>query len=163
MVTEREVERRTSWRRRIVASLLVGFAAVAEPLAQTRRKPTSYELFGQRYYILGSAAGFSQRGIASWYGGSFHGNPTANGEIYDMHAMTAAHKTLPLPTDVEVKNLRNGKTVVVRVNDRGPFLGDRIIDLSYAAAQALDLVGPGTGLVEVRALPRTTELASSRP
>ena len=104
----------------------------------------------------------SKKGIASWYGGSFHGNPTASGEIYDMNAMTAAHKTLPIPTDVEVKNLRNGKTIVVRVNDRGPFFDDRIIDLSYAAAQALDIVGPGTGLVEVRALPAKTELASNR-
>lgn len=145
-------------RTRLVASLVVVLAAITEPLAQTtaqtRRAPTSYELFGQRYYILRSADGFSQRGIASWYGGKFHGNPTASGEIYDMHAMTAAHKTLPLRTDVEVTNLRNGRSVVVRVNDRGPFLDDRIIDLSYAAAEALDLVGSGTGLVEVRALPR---------
>ena len=143
-----------SGRTRLVASLVVVVAAITQSLGQTPRAPSSYELFGQRYYILRSADGFSQRGIASWYGGKFHGNPTASGEIYDMHAMTAAHKTLPIPTDVQVTNLRNGKSVVVRVNDRGPFLDDRIIDLSYAAAQALDLVGSGTGMVEVRALPR---------
>jgi rare lipoprotein A len=157
MATNHEIERGTRWRHRMALSLLVGLATIAEPLAQSptrtaRRTPTSYELFGQRYHILRSADGFSQRGIASWYGGSFHGNPTASGEIYDMHAMTAAHKTLPIPTDVEVTNLRNGKTVVVRVNDRGPFLDDRIIDLSFAAAEALDLVGPGTGMVQVRAI-----------
>jgi rare lipoprotein A len=98
-----------------------------------------------------SSAGYQERGVASWYGKKFHGNLTSNREVYDMYEMTAAHKTLPLPTYVQVRNLRNNKTVVVRVNDRGPFVDNRIIDLSYAAALKLDLIGDGTGLVEVTA------------
>jgi len=120
----------------------------------------SYVVFGKRYYILGSSAGFRETGIASWYGPKFHGRPTANGETYDMHQMTAAHKSLPLPTYVRVSNPANNRSIVVRVNDRGPFVGERIIDLSHAAAQALDLIGPGTGLVEVVAL---TESAAGLP
>jgi rare lipoprotein A (peptidoglycan hydrolase) len=111
---------------------------------------TNYEVFGQRYHILDSAEGYVERGVASWYGAKFHGNVTASGERFDMYALTAAHRTLPIPTDVEVTNLRNGKSIVVRINDRGPFVDRRIIDLSYAAGQALGLVGAGTGLVEVR-------------
>jgi rare lipoprotein A len=99
-----------------------------------------------------SAAGYRERGIASWYGTKFHGRRTSSGERYDMYRMTAAHKALPLPTYVEVRNLRNGRTAVLRVNDRGPFHDGRLIDLSYAAALKLDIVGTGTGLVEVRAL-----------
>ncbi len=114
--------------------------------------PSSYVVFGKRYHVLDSAAGFRQRGIASWYGPDFHGKRTSSGERYDMHAMTAAHKTLPIPVMVRVKNLDNGKTVVVKVNDRGPFVDDRIIDLSYAAAQKLDMIGPGTARVEITAL-----------
>ena len=112
----------------------------------------SYVVFGRRYFTMDSSTGFVEKGIASWYGRKFHGRPTASGEIYDMHAMTAAHKSLPLPTWVRVRNLDNGKSIVVKVNDRGPFVGDRIIDLSYAAAQHLDMVGPGTARVEVVAL-----------
>lgn len=112
----------------------------------------TYEVFGKRYYVLNSSKGFKQQGIASWYGKKFHGRKTSSGEIYDMYAMTAAHKTLPLPTYVEVKNLKNGKKAVVRVNDRGPFHDNRIIDLSYTAALKLDLAQTGTGLVEVRAI-----------
>ncbi|HEX9902019.1 MAG TPA: septal ring lytic transglycosylase RlpA family protein [Acidobacteriota bacterium] len=85
-----------------------------------------------------------QSGIASWYGQEFHGRPTSNGEIYNMHELTAAHRTLPFGTVVEITNLLNGRTVTVRINDRGPFVGDRIIDLSYAAARMLDMVVPGT-------------------
>ena len=129
-------------------------APIAEPAAIAPRRAISYEVFGQRYEVLGSADGYRERGVASWYGPRFHGNPTASGEIYDMHALTAAHKTLPIPTDVEVKCLRTGKSIVVRVNDRGPFLDDRIIDLSYAAAQALGMVDAGIVPVEVRALGR---------
>ncbi len=114
--------------------------------------PSSYVVLGKRYYVLDSAAGFRQRGIASWYGPDFHGKNTSSGERYNMHAMTAAHKTLPIPVMVRVKNLDNGKSVVVKVNDRGPFVDDRIIDLSYAAAQKLDMVGPGTARVEITAL-----------
>lgn len=119
--------------------------------------PSSYVVFGKRYYVLDSAHGFVQRGMASWYGKKFHGRKTSSGEIYNMNAMTAAHKTLPLPTYVRVKNIANGKAVVVKVNDRGPFVGDRIIDLSYAAAQKLDVVGPGTATVEVSVVNSATD------
>jgi len=111
--------------------------------------PSSYVVFGRRYYVMDSAHGFVQRGIASWYGTKFHGRKTSSGEVYNMHAMTAAHKTLPLPTYVRVENLSNGRSAVVKVNDRGPFVGDRIIDLSYAAAQKLGVAGPGTAEVEI--------------
>lgn len=114
--------------------------------------PASYVVHGKRYYVMDSAEGYVERGIASWYGPKFHGRKTSSGEVYDMHAMTAAHKTLPLPTYVRVTNLENGRSVVVKVNDRGPFVRNRIIDLSYAAAKALDIVRKGTGLVEIRAL-----------
>lgn len=114
--------------------------------------PPSYVVFGKRYFTRNSSVGFRQRGIASWYGRKFHGRRTSSGEIYDMFKMTAAHKELPLPTYVQVKNLENGRRVIVRVNDRGPFHGDRIIDLSYAAARKLDMIGKGTGYVEVHAL-----------
>lgn len=125
--------------------------------------PPFYEVFGRRYYVLDSAENFVERGIASWYGPDFHKQRTSSGETYDMYAMTAAHKTLPLPTWVEVTNLENGRSVVVKVNDRGPFVGDRIIDLSYAAAQALDMVRAGTARVEVRAIdpPSATLVAST--
>jgi rare lipoprotein A len=122
------------------------------PERSARGNPPFYEVLGRRYYVLDSAENFVERGIASWYGPDFHRLPTSSGEIYDMHAMTAAHKTLPLPTWVEVTNLENDRKVIVKVNDRGPFVGDRIIDLSYAAAQALDMVRAGTARVEVRAL-----------
>jgi len=111
-----------------------------------------YEVFGQRYVVMESASGYSERGVASWYGEKFHGRLTSNREPYDMYAMTAAHKTLPLPTYVRVRNLRNNKSVIVRVNDRGPFVSNRIIDLSYAAASTLDMVKDGTSLVEVTAI-----------
>lgn len=111
-----------------------------------------YEVLGKRYTVMPSANGYKERGVASWYGDKFHGNLTSNREVYDMHAMTAAHKTLPLPTYVRVRNLSNGKSVIVRVNDRGPFVHNRIIDLSYSAAQKLDMVGSGTSLVEVEAI-----------
>lgn len=119
--------------------------------------PDSYEVFGKRYYVLESSAGFRERGIASWYGTKFHGRRTSSGETYDMYKMTAAHKTLPLPTYVEVTNLDNNRKVIVRVNDRGPFHDGRIIDLSYTAATKLGIVKKGTGNVEVRAI--TTNIA----
>lgn len=125
-------------------------------------KTRPYEVLGQRYVPLLSAEGYVERGVASWYGPNFDGRPTANGEVFDMHAMTAAHKTLPLPTYAQVTNLRNGRQITVRINDRGPFIDNRLIDLSYAAAQALDMVGPGTTLVEVRALP-SVAVASVEP
>jgi rare lipoprotein A len=114
--------------------------------------PASYQVGFQRYYVLNDNAGYVERGIASWYGTKFHGKRTSSGVPYDMYAMTAAHKTLPLPTYAEVTNLRNGRTVVVKINDRGPFKDNRLIDLSYAAAVKLGIAAEGTGLVEVRAI-----------
>jgi len=123
----------------------------AEPRSRSGNPPF-YAVDGRRYFVLGSSAGYLERGVASWYGPDFHGGRTANGDKYDMHAMTAAHKTLPLPCHVRVTNLSNGRSVVVRVNDRGPFVANRIIDLSYAAATKLDIVRQGTALVEVQAV-----------
>jgi rare lipoprotein A len=114
--------------------------------------PSSYTVLGKTYYVLRNARGFRQRGIASWYGMKFHGRRTSSGERYDMYAMTAAHKTLPLPTWVRVTNLENGRSVVVKVNDRGPFHEGRIIDLSYAAAAKLGVLAKGTAPVEIVAL-----------
>ena len=120
--------------------------------------PPPYQINGKWYQPKKSARDFRERGIASWYGREFHGQKTSSGQTYDMHAMTGAHKTLPLGTYVSVHNLRNGKKVVVRINDRGPFVRGRVIDLSYGAAKEIGLVGPGTAPVEVVALgvPRET-------
>ncbi len=122
-------------------------------LPSRRGNPRSYVVFGKRYHTLESSHGYRAHGIASWYGTKFHGRSTSSGEPYDMYAMTAAHKTLPIPSYVRVTNRRNGQSAVVRVNDRGPFHGGRIIDLSYSAATKLGLVGHGTAPVEVEALP----------
>jgi rare lipoprotein A len=111
-----------------------------------------YEVLNKTYTVMPSSAGYQERGVASWYGKKFHGNLTSNREVYDMYEMTAAHKTLPLPTYVRVRNLRNNKSIVVRVNDRGPFVHNRIIDLSYTAALKLDMIRDGTSLVEVTAI-----------
>jgi rare lipoprotein A len=118
--------------------------------------PPFYDVFGKRYYVLSSSVGYWERGVASWYGPGFHTVRTSTGEPYDMYGMTAAHKTLPLPAYVRVTNLQNGRSIVVRVNDRGPFVGNRIIDLSYTAAAKLDMLRNGTALVEVRALDPST-------
>jgi rare lipoprotein A len=131
--------------------------AIADPVprAEPRSRkgnPPFYEVFGKRYFVLPDAAGYVERGVASWYGPGFHKASTANGERYVMYAMTAAHKTLPLPAYVLVTNLRNGRSVTVRINDRGPFKDTRIIDLSYTAAMKLDMVRDGTAFVEVRTL-----------
>jgi rare lipoprotein A len=120
--------------------------------------PPFYDVFGKRYYVLSSSVGYWERGVASWYGPGFHKVRTSTGEPYDMYGMTAAHKTLPLPAYVRVTNLQNGRSIVVRVNDRGPFVGNRIIDLSYTAAAKLDMLRNGTALVEVRALDPSTPL-----
>ncbi len=112
--------------------------------------PDEYEVFGQRYRVMESADGFRERGIASWYGSKFHGRRTSSGEPYDMYAMTAAHKHLPLPTWVAVRHLGNNREIVVKVNDRGPFAANRIIDLSYAAAAKLGMLERGTAPVEIR-------------
>jgi rare lipoprotein A len=126
--------------------------------------PPHYEVAGRRYQVLASSAGYVERGIASWYGSKFQGHRTSSGELYDMNAMTAAHPTLPIPTYVQVTNLRNGRKVIVKVNDRGPFLRNRLIDLSYVAAVKLGITAEGTGLVEVRAIdpavPQTEAVAS---
>jgi len=122
-----------------------------EPRAKYGNGPV-YEVLGKRYTVMPDATGYRERGVASWYGEKFHGNLTSNREIYNMYAMTAAHKSLPLPSYVRVRNLSNGRTIIVRVNDRGPFVHNRIIDLSYAAATKLDMVGSGTALVEVEAI-----------
>jgi rare lipoprotein A len=114
--------------------------------------PPFYDVMGKRYFVLSSSVGYVERGVASWYGPGFHKVRTSTGETYDMYAMTAAHKTLPLPAYVRVTNLQNGRSIVVRVNDRGPFVGNRIIDLSYTAASKLDMLRNGTAMVEVRSL-----------
>jgi len=114
--------------------------------------PKSYQVLGRRYQVMKNGDGHVERGIASWYGTKFHGRRTSSGEPYDMYAMTAAHKTLPLPSYVQVRNLDNGRSTVVKVNDRGPFHDNRIIDLSYAAATKLGILGKGTGLVEIRVI-----------
>jgi rare lipoprotein A len=130
---------------------------IPEPVPQAEPRsakgnPRFYDVLGKRYFVLATADGYAERGIASWYGPGFHAATTSNGERYDMYAMTAAHKTLPLPSYVQVTNLRNGRSVVVRVNDRGPFKDGRIIDVSYAAASKLGMLRDGTTFVEVRAL-----------
>ena len=114
--------------------------------------PASYMVYGKRYHTLSSSKDYKEQGMASWYGTKFHGKRTSSGEPYDLYGMTAAHKTLPLPTYVEVTNLRNERSVIVKVNDRGPFHDDRLIDLSYTAAVKLGIVGHGTGHVEVAAI-----------
>lgn len=121
---------------------------------------STYEVWGKQYHVMPSSIGFTQQGLASWYGEKFHGHLTSNGETYDMYAMTAAHKNLPLPTFARVTNLENGKVVIVRVNDRGPFHGDRIIDLSYAAASKLGYRKKGVAKVLVEAIDASTWTAS---
>jgi rare lipoprotein A len=120
--------------------------------AHSRGGNKHYQVFGKHYKVLKTAENFSQTGTASWYGKKFHGHLTSNGEIYDMYAMSAAHKNLPLPTYLKVVNNSNGKFVIVRVNDRGPFHQDRIIDLSYSAAYKLDMLKTGTANVTITAI-----------
>lgn len=134
--------------------------AVPQVVARSRYgNPPQYEVFGKVYRVMDSADGYQERGIASWYGKNFHGRRTSSGETYDMYAMTAAHKNLPLPTWVEVTHQETGKRIVVKVNDRGPFVNNRVIDLSYAAAAKLGMLGSGTAPVEVRALSVDTAAA----
>ena len=111
-----------------------------------------YEVFGKKYHVLASSDGYHERGVASWYGSKFHGRRTSSGEPYDMHLATAAHKSLPLPTYAEVTNLDNGKKVIVKINDRGPFKDGRLIDMSYGAALRLGMTGTGTARVDVRVI-----------
>ena len=121
-----------------------------EPLRLANMQP--YVALGKQFKPMTTLKPYKQRGIASWYGRRYHGNNTALGEVYDMYAMTAAHPTLPLPSYARVTNLDNGKSVIVRLNDRGPFLADRLIDLSYTAAHKLDIIANGSGRVEVESI-----------
>ena len=128
--------------------LLAGCAIQEIPQTHIREKK-SYTIKGKTYYPLKSAVGFREKGTASWYGNEFHGKPTASGELYDQNKMTCAHKILPLGTPVRVTNLENRRSVILKVNDRGPFVSNRIIDLSRAAAKELQIIGRGTGTVLV--------------
>jgi peptidoglycan lytic transglycosylase len=121
-----------------------------EPIKASTARP--YTVFGQTYVPMTQLAAYKARGTASWYGKRYHGQPTSSGELYDMYAMTAAHPTLPIPSYARVTNLRNGKSVVVRINDRGPFHSDRLVDLSYAAAYKLGIIAWGRDVVEVEAI-----------
>jgi len=143
---------------------------IPEPVTRTiAGNKSPYTVNGMTYYVMDSEEGYEETGMASWYGRKFHGHLTSNGEIYDMFTLTAAHKSLPIPSFLEVTNLDNGKSVVVRVNDRGPFHDDRIVDLSYAAAASLDYAANGTARVRVKALlpdspaesPRFTQQSAS--
>jgi rare lipoprotein A len=122
-----------------------------EPLARYGNH-SPYEVFGKKYTVMKSSKGYHKKGTASWYGSKFHGRRTSSGEPYDMHLATAAHKSLPLPTYAEVTNLDNGKKVIVKINDRGPFKHDRLIDMSYGAALRLGMTGTGTARVDVRVI-----------
>jgi rare lipoprotein A len=140
-----------------------------EPRSRYGNGPT-YRVWGVTYEVLESSSGYLEDGIASWYGAKFHGHRTSSGEAYDMYQLSAAHKTLPLPTWARVTNLDNGKSTIVRVNDRGPFHPDRVIDLSWAAAVKLDIDHRGTGRVRVEALstepanqPQTVVAATRSP
>lgn len=144
----------------------IAYTPNAEVRAEPKSRygnPESYEVFGKRYYVLPEADGYRERGKASWYGKKFHGRRTSSGEPYDMYAMTAAHKTLPLPSFVRVTHLGNGRSAIVRVNDRGPFHEGRIIDLSYAAAARLDMIADGHADVEVEALSPTAPAPQQAP
>lgn len=136
----------------------------AKPRIEARSRygnPDSYVIRGVRYHVRSSSTSFQQQGIASWYGTKFHGRKTSSGEAYDMYAMTAAHKTLPLPTWVEVINHDNQHRIIVKVNDRGPFISGRIIDLSYAAAAKLGVIATGTANVTIRAIDPAKYIAAS--
>ncbi|MBV2129543.1 septal ring lytic transglycosylase RlpA family protein [Arsukibacterium indicum] len=132
-------------------------APKAEPLSRGGNRP--YQVFGQHYTPIADATVFTETGIASWYGSKFHGHLTSNGETYNMFAMTAAHKTLPLPSYVKVTNLDNGQSAIVRVNDRGPFHRDRIIDLSYSAASKIGMLQRGTARVQLELIKSPAMLA----
>ena len=138
----------------------------AVPRAEPRSRsgnPRKYKVLGKTYRVMQDSRGFSEQGVASWYGTKFHGQRTSSGETYDMYAMTAAHKTLPMNVHVKVTNLSNQRSTIVRVNDRGPFVKKRIIDLSYSAAKKLGVVGPGTAPVRVEALGYREPASASAP
>ncbi|MDT8341357.1 MAG: septal ring lytic transglycosylase RlpA family protein [Longimicrobiales bacterium] len=139
---------------RTAGSVRVAGPVAADPGARPSDAGRTYEIFGVEYQVLHTAEGYVEEGMASWYGDEFHGRPTASGEKFDKNGFTAAHRTLPLHTWVEVTNLENGRALILRVNDRGPFARthQRILDLSFGAARDLGVVGPGTARVRVRAL-----------
>jgi rare lipoprotein A len=139
-----------------LVSLFVA-AQLAGCAAQPQRSGKSYVIKGKRYHILATSEGYREKGLASWYGEPFHGRKTASGEVYDMNEITAAHKTLPLHTWVEVVNVDTGQSLLLRVNDRGPFIDGRIIDLSKAAAKKLGVYRPGTAKVVVVAVSQTQQ------
>lgn len=133
-----------------------------EPITRAGNPPT-YRVLGKNYKLMSSSKGYTERGIASWYGTKFHGKKTSNGERYNMYAMTAAHKTIPIPAYLKVTNLKNRRSVIVRVNDRGPFHDNRIIDLSYTAASKLDILRTGTGFVEIEAIDPSAPQQRKKP
>lgn len=143
---------RLFWIGWLAVGITIGCTSGQTRPSQSPGKPKPYRVAGKWYQPVSHAKGFQQRGIASWYGKKFHGRKTSNGEIYDMYAVTAAHKTLPLGTYVHVRNLDNGTEVTVRINDRGPFVQGRIIDLSYTAAKKIDITTSGTAPVVIVAL-----------
>ncbi|MBK7364691.1 MAG: septal ring lytic transglycosylase RlpA family protein [Nitrosomonas sp.] len=137
----------------------------ANPQPETIRPANmrSYMVFGQTYTPMKRIEPYKQQGIASWYGRRFHGKPTASGEVYDMYGMTAAHPTLPIPSYARITNLNNGRSIVVRINDRGPFIANRLIDLSYTAAYQLNILANGSGPVEVESIiPQNDQFVSNR-
>ncbi len=136
----------------VLAALAAACSTPAPAPEISRGQGRPYQVYGTWYQPMAKAGSFRQRGTASWYGKKFHGRKTSSGERYNMYAMTAAHKTLPMGTWVQVTNLNNGRKARVRINDRGPFVRGRIIDLSYAAAKKLEIIGPGTAPVEILAL-----------
>ena len=146
--------------RKITAADVHDATPVNEPLARYGNH-SPYTVLGKTYTVLPTSKGYHERGIASWYGSKFHGRRTSSGEPYDMHLATAAHKSLPLPTYAEVTNLDNGRMMIVKINDRGPFHEDRIIDLSYAAAIKLGVDQTGTARIDVRAIDVDTSKRSA--
>jgi len=132
-----------------------------EPLSRYGN-PASYIVMRRRFHVLKTARGYHSQGLASWYGMKFHGHLTSSREPYDIMKMTAAHRTLPIPTYVQVTHLKNGRRVIVKVNDRGPFVGNRLIDLSYAAAKKLDILRTGTAWVDVRVVTPKTQIKTAK-
>lgn len=163
--TSHTKQSQAGWRYLCIALLVcfISTAFVSESAAKRPATQAPYVIKNKRYFPIPSAHGYSQKGIASWYGPGFHGRRTSNGEIYDKHAMTAAHKTLPMNTMLMVKNLDNGRKTVVRVNDRGPFVRGRIVDLSYKAAQILGAVKKGTARVHIVALAERNKGKNGKP
>lgn len=142
-------------------ALLLIFSLATESFGRVHPTQKPYVIDRITYFPIPTAKGYVEKGIASWYGPDFHGRPTSNGERYDMFHMTAAHKTLPMNTVLLVQNVENKREVVVRINDRGPFVRGRVIDLSYKAAKELDMVGKGTAKVRIVALARESVLAQN--